>query len=79
MARSVIPLLLHKVSSENNLSMIKRDLIVLQVKTLDAADAVIVCVTLAYTLDKYKLEADWNKKHSWYGFNGSADPGCGKK
>ena len=38
----------------------------LPLKTLDAADAVIACVTLAYALDKNKFEADWDKKHSWY-------------
>jgi len=32
---------------------------------LDAADAVAACVTLAYVIDKYKLEGDWKRQHHW--------------
>jgi len=27
------------------------------------ADAVAACVTLAYAIDKYKLECDWKRRH----------------
>ena len=29
------------------------------------ADAVVACVTLAYVIDKYKLECDWKRRHHW--------------
>ncbi len=32
---------------------------------LDEADAVIACVTMAYALERYGLENDWNRQHSW--------------
>jgi hypothetical protein len=37
----------------------------LNVESLDAADAVVACVTMGYALDQYNLEADWSKQHSW--------------
>jgi len=37
----------------------------LQVESLDAADAVAACITVAYGFDQYELEADWSRKHSW--------------
>jgi hypothetical protein len=35
------------------------------VESLDAADAVVACVTMGYTIDQYNLEADWSKQHDW--------------
>jgi hypothetical protein len=35
------------------------------VESLDEADAVVACVTIAYALGQYNLEADWSKKNSW--------------
>jgi len=32
---------------------------------LDQADAVVACVTMAYALESYGLEDDWNRQHSW--------------
>ena len=32
---------------------------------LDQADAIVACVTLAYALERYGLEDDWNRQHSW--------------
>jgi len=37
----------------------------LQLESLDAADAVAACITVAYGLDHYDLEVDWSRKHSW--------------
>lgn len=35
------------------------------VESKDAADAVVACVTMAYALDLYRIEADWDKNHGW--------------
>jgi len=37
----------------------------LKVGSLDAADAVVACVTLAHVLKQYNLEDDWSKQHNW--------------
>lgn len=37
----------------------------LKVTNLDQADAVVACVTMAYALEMYGLEDDWNKHHAW--------------
>jgi len=37
----------------------------LRMVNLDAADAVVACVTLAYALERYGLEDDWNRQHAW--------------
>ncbi len=36
-----------------------------QVESLDAADAVAACVTMAFVLDKWGLEEDWKRKPPW--------------
>jgi hypothetical protein len=33
-------------------------------ENLDAADAVVACVTMAYALERYELEYDWNRQHA---------------
>lgn len=33
-------------------------------RTVDAADAAVACVPLAYALDRYRLESGWVRKHS---------------
>ena len=37
----------------------------LNLTKLDQADAVVACVTMAYALESYGLEDDWNRQHSW--------------
>ncbi len=37
----------------------------LQADSIDAADAVVACSTLAYGLNHYVLETDWSYKHAW--------------
>jgi len=37
----------------------------LRLENLDAADAVVACVTMAYALDQYGLEDDWNRQYDW--------------
>ncbi len=37
----------------------------LKMENLDAADAVVACVTMAYAVDRYGLEPGWNKQHAW--------------
>ena len=37
----------------------------LNMENLDAADAVVACVTMAYALERYGLEPDWHRQHHW--------------
>jgi hypothetical protein len=37
----------------------------LRMENLDAADAVVACVTMAYALEWYGLEDDWSRQHDW--------------
>ncbi len=36
-----------------------------RVENLDASDAVVPCVTMAYALERYELESDWNRRQNW--------------
>ncbi len=36
---------------------------------IDAADAVVACVTLGYSMYLYGLDQDWSQQHSWIGKN----------
>ena len=44
---------------------VKIDKQMLKVSNLDQADAVVACVTMAYALERYGLEEDWNSQHAW--------------
>ncbi len=37
----------------------------LKLENLDAADAVVACVTMAYALERYGLECDWHRQFDW--------------
>ncbi len=37
----------------------------LNLTSLDEADAVVACVTMAYALERYGLEDDWDVRHDW--------------
>ncbi len=37
----------------------------LDINSLDAADAVVACFTMGYAMYSFRLENDWGKKHGW--------------
>ncbi|MGM0652353.1 MAG: hypothetical protein ACQES4_06185 [Bacillota bacterium] len=41
------------------------DRLATDLKCLDAADAVVACVTLGYVINKDGLEGNWEKRHKW--------------